>query len=331
MPNIRRWVGGVACATAVVMLGATSATAAAPSADPGSDVTVVSGSRLAALSTSAATRGTREAAARRYVAEQARLGRLVDLTTTKSAVVDDATVVWDAAIALDDVTIETAAVDAPTDAGVDQAVRVTSHQAPEARGSAVADLGTGAGLGAPSSYSGGTYLGGNCVSTTTTGGTATNCWQKYKIAQSTSTRDQFYYGRWATATATGGYTPTLIDLRSRPWAGSTAVASLADYWPRAGQKLCTSSGSIGFSSSGFSVTVPIQDCTEVSPAPNGTEMGVRYDQGAIFSGTSHGTEFGMVVNAFKGRVPSMADYTYVKFCYHTYASCAGNLRKDSGW
>lgn len=111
------------------------------------------------------------------------------------------------------------------------------------------------------------------------------------------------------------------------------MKQLNNYWPRAGQKLCTSSGEVGFEWQGFSASIPIQDCKEVTPSPDATarSMGVIYDQGAIFDGRAHGTEFGMVYATSKGTNPSMADYNYSKYCRGTYANCDGVLRKDSGW
>lgn len=66
----------------------------------------------------------------------------------------------------------------------------------------------------------------------------TGCSAKYRTSSSTSTTDHLSHERWATVTgkpASGGlreYSPAVIDLRSRPWAGTavTRTRSLVDTW-----------------------------------------------------------------------------------------------------
>ena len=266
-----------------------------------------------------------------YTESQARSGRLVDAAATRTATVGDTTVTWDAALVLDSVVVDTLYGETSAEPqGQGVAIVTAGEQANVTSGTA--PLSAGAGLSAGQNAAGGNYINGSCASTTTTGGTATSCFEKYKLKQNSSTRDHFYYGRWATATgASNAWTPTQIDIRSRPHKNNTSIATMSNYWPKAGQNVCAGGGTFGFSASGFSISIPIQQCSDLTPIPNGTTMGVIYDQGAIYNGRSKGTDFGMVVDTFKNKTAYLADYTYVKFCGATYLSCDGNLRKDSTW
>lgn len=281
----------------------------------------------------------RASAKREYIDAQARQGRLVDDEFADSSIVNGVAVVWDKPVIVNSVKVDVVSDSTPSPSPGAEGIGI---QATVDEGSAptMSPVSSGAGLDGLSEVGGGTRVGGWCVSTkSTTGNSLTSCFEKYRLTYKTATNDYFYYGRWATATGKAvdwapDWLPTRIDLRSRPWTGyENQVKQLNNYWPKSGQKLCTASGEVGFEWQGFKASIPIQDCEDITPGPDATThtMSVLYDQGAIFSGRSHGTEFGMVYATSKNANPPIADYNYAKYCRLTYADCDGVLRKDSGW
>ncbi|MFF2622578.1 hypothetical protein [Oerskovia jenensis] len=333
-----------ACVVALSMVGLLSTPASAaeqtpslPSEDAGAVTLTAIDAATIATAADAPITSDEAQAVNDHLASQANAGRLLDAGDVTSADVGDATIVWEHGVAIESLEVAT---EIGEGGAVDQEVALVTTANPDAEGSAASS--TGLGLAAAGRYSGAAFKGGDCYTTFTTlpnakNNKVTGCWEKFKIDQSTPTRDYWYYGRWATANGgTGASTkPAYIDIRARPWAGSTAVAGLVNYWPKNGNTICSGGSSTSFGYAGFSATIPVQQCSEITPIPNATkkEMGVIYDQGWSYSGVTRGADFGMAVSTFKGAVPSFADYNYVKFC-NASAGCAnahGNLRKDAGW
>ena len=332
----------VTVAVACVVATIPSAAMAAPGDTGGSDshVTKVSKAELVAASANSKDAASRAEAKSAYLDQQARSGRLVDGQHIKSAVVKGATVVWDDGVNVDGLTF---APMSGADGNVDgqELILESSPNVSAATGGSTST--TGLGLDVTSGLRGGTRVSGSCVTTTVNGDDATTCFAKYKATYVSTSYNYYYYERWATGVARPAttwaiaYTPAIIDIRSRPWAGSSAAThtkQLNDYWPRGGSVGCTQSGSVGYSAAGVSMTVPLQDCNTTTPIPDATSktMGVIYDQGSFGSGQSKSAEFGMTVALDKGYVANMADYTYMKFCRpYLCQNQSGNLRKDAGW
>ena len=305
---------------------------------------------LEAASVDPATATERDSAADDFVAEQARSGKLVDAAETNAAVVDGVATVWEDGVDLTSVTVTTAAETDSNDVvaqgfevigSADPSTEDTSDEGDTIVGDELAaddGVATGLGLSGLASPKGGKFLSGYCSTTSKFGDKLTSCYEKYKIKTSTSTRDYYYYGRWATAVGDENCAlcfdaiPTRIDIRSRPWSGSAGAgfAALVDYWPRAGVKSCNDH-TIEISVKDFSGKIPIQDCEEINPDPGTTSMRVIYDQGKVFSGRTRGVDMGFAYSTLKGKNPQLADYSYAKFCTGTYANCDGVARQDSGW
>jgi hypothetical protein len=317
-------------------IGALTPPASAAQHDLRTSTVSLDGATLARAARHGGNAGERGRAVDSYVRDQMRSGRLVDGADVRSAVVDGVSVVWDSPVTVDKVDVETAS-DGSSAGPVAEGLGTQGWVADEP--DVLDGVSRGVGLTAVAGVRGGSRTSGYCVTTrSSTGNSLTSCYEKYRLTYATSTRDFYYYNRWATATGTTAnlvnWTTTRIDIRSRPWSGqANQVATLNDYWPRAGQNLCTASGSLGYSFQGFSASVPIQDCEDITPTPDATakSMTVIYDQGAVFSGRSHGTEFGLTYATFKGKNPAYADYNYAKYCRGTYLNCDGVLRKDNGW
>jgi hypothetical protein len=279
------------------------------------------------------TRVSKTNAINAFLSAQARSGRLLDASNIKAAVVDGVSTVWESGLSLDSVQ-----VDSVDDGGTEPAAQGVTVQAHALRDVVAESIAPSLGMENLIDRTGGNFLGGYCTTTTVNSNKLTSCFQKFKAAITTS-RDYYYYNRFATAEGHQisfgfDYSPTKIDVRSRPWSGTAGagVAALADYWPRAGVKSCDDH-SITISYGSLSGEMPIQDCDEVNPSPDATQkaMVVIYDQGSVFSGRVHGTDMSFVYSTFKGMNPAYADYTYAKFCRGSYANCDGVLRKDSGW
>jgi hypothetical protein len=286
----------------------------------------------------------RDAASAEFTAEQAQMGKLVDAAETNASVVDGVATVWENGVDLTSVTVTTAAETDSKDV-VAQAFEVIGAADPSTEnvpnpGDEVLitdeQAATGLGMSGLASASGGTFVSGYCTTTSRNDNKLTSCFEKYKIKASTSTRDHYYYGRWATAVGKDckpyclDHKPTRIDVRSRPWSGDQGFAATAGYWPKSGVQNCKDR-SIEISILGFGGKIPIQDCTEINPDPGSNSMRVIYDQGAMFGGRVHGVDMGWAYSTFKGKNPRMADYSYAKFCKGTYATCDAVSRQDSGW
>lgn len=333
-------IGALVTVVAVCAIVAIPSAAIAAPGDADTNVTSLSEAELVQAAANASTAADRAKAESAYLDQQARTGRLVDQRYVNAAVVGDATVVWDDGVNVEAVTFAETTDAQGNDVGLEVALETSPDESATQGGTTYT---TGLGLEVTSGLRGGTRVSGNCVSTTLNGDVATSCFAKYKATYTSSSYNYYYYERWATGTARPAttwaiaYTPALIDIRSRPWAGSSAAThtkQLNDYWPRGGAIGCTQSGSVGYSAAGMSMTVPLQNCDSTTPIPNATSktMGVIYDQGTYGSGRSKSAEFGMTVALDKGYVANMADYTYMKFCRpYLCQNQSGILRKDSGW
>jgi hypothetical protein len=333
-------VSGMTLLAIVVVAAVAPATA---NADGGAVVhrtrTVVSGEHLRSAAKDGKQAAVRDAARSRFVSDQARAARVVDIAATTAAVTDGLTVVWENGISVDQVSLDTTTSDEGKTGGEGLGVQTT----PASAGAATRGVTTGAGLESPISITGGAFQGGGCTTTTSgTGNKLTACWQIYKATnEGNTTFDYYYYDRWATANGvvTPWYDPnnwdaTYIDIRSRPWKSvASRIAGLVDYQPRNAITNCVGSGGLGLSYAGLSASIPIQECDDTFPYPDATSktMRVVYDQGAIFSGTIHGADFAMMVSSWQGQTAVLADYNYAKFCHGTYLSCDGVARNDSGW
>lgn len=318
-----------------------SVAVATPEAELEVDVTVVSEAQVERAANHRATASERARATEAYLDAQARTGRLVDEGDVEAAVVGGATVVWDEAINVDSVVLAQTVDSEGREADLEVALTTSIDDAAPVVGSAAS---TGLGLEVTSSLRGGTRVSGNCATTTVNNDSVTTCFAKYKASYTSASYNYYYYERWATATgrtgtwATRAYAPAIIDIRSRPWAGSSAAShtkQLNDYWPRGGSTGCSQVGSVGYTSAGMSMNVPLQNCDMTTSIPNATTktMGVIYDQGGYISdGRTRTASFGMTVAMDKGYVANMADYTYAKFCLPNLClNQSGNLRKDAGW
>lgn len=318
--------------------GALPASAAEP-AGPSVTSINVTAAELRAAAQNPVTRVARERARDAYVSAQSRAGRLVDEVATSAAVVDGLSTVWERGVTVANLQVRSARMPGETEPLAEDFL-VESGGDPVAAAASAESSAVGVGLSGAYGVSYGNRLAGSCITTTSgTGNKLTNCYEKYAVTRDgNATYNYFFYNRWATAEGKDisfglDYTPTRIDIRSRPWAGyGGRTDQLNDYRPRAGSSYCsTQSWSIGIAS--FSATVPIQNCEETNPIIDATarSAGVIYDQGAVFSGRVRGTDFSMIVAADGGETPVLADYNYAKYCRGTYATCDGVLRKDSGW
>jgi hypothetical protein len=277
-----------------------------------------------------------------FVLEQAQAGRSVDASAVTTASISGLTLVYEAGQTVSNVTVDT--VTDPGDSETSgEAYGVTASDPED-----IVDLPTVPtppckdpatcptppfdpaapaftnGVGLAASVNGATQQAGKCNTLKGSRGNLTSCWARYKVSDSNKKADYYFYDRWATANGKALTGPdniaVKIDLRSQAYANITGIA---DYAPRTAIKTCTQAGSVGLSYGALSVDMPLSECEEVTPYPDTTlkKMRTVYDQGAIFSGRTHGLEMGVVYITAAGKVSSANHYSYARFCRVTYASC----------
>jgi hypothetical protein len=240
---------GIAVSTMLLTLAVSSSAAFAdgvPAPVPARDVTestiALSENALQAGTNDAATAAERLSAQSDFTDDQARLGKLVDISDTEAAVVDGVSTVWERGTKITDVSVKTA-VKSDTGNAVAQSFEVVGYADPASEDTSgdIGDDGVTAGLGLSglASASGGKWLSGNCTTTSKSGDKLTSCYEKYKIKTSTASRDYYYYGRWATAvetrTAGSALTPSPPASTSGPTRGRATPVRMSPLWSTTGR------------------------------------------------------------------------------------------------
>lgn len=270
-----------------------------------------------------------------FVLEQARAGRPIDAGAVCTATVQDLTLVYE-----QNQTISSIAVDRVTDpadpenGGEAFATTVTENEVPDQPAEedvAASTLSTGAGLAA--AVNGAKQQDGACHTLKGKRGNLTACWARYKVDDDNKKNDYFFYDRWATANGKSATGPdniaVKIDLRSQ---AKKNITGMVDYAPRTAITNCTQAGDVSLGYQGLSVSMPLSECEEVTPYPDAGANKMRnvYDQGAVFSGRTHGLEMGVVYSTKSGKTSNADHYSYARFCKATYLSCSSLDENPNG-
>lgn len=134
-----------------------------------------------------------------FVLEQAEAGRSVDLSSLNTAEVAGVTLVWESGSQIDWLRVATGvAADNPED--VAQGLEIVSSEVGDAD-EADPDILTGVGLQAIG-IAGATRKAGGCTTADGSRGKLTYCRTKYKIHESNSSSNFYFYDRWGTARGT---------------------------------------------------------------------------------------------------------------------------------
>lgn len=283
----------------------------------------------------------RDNAAREFLNESARQGRLLDRRSVRSAVSPaHGSLAWDGNEIVDEVRIVTGTDPNSGEVGA-RALGMKVGHGPDDGAYGAANVAQGLGMSALSQVTNGDRRGGHCSTYTHEDGhKMTSCWEKWKLVESSTTRDNWVYNRWGTALARGdgfwhNYTVKELTLRSRPWSGTKGrVAALVDYWPSAPGQQCAQGASVGIGVGVFSATLPFNSCdgTDTFANANTFELSSTWEGS---NGTSAGNNAAIALQTWAGKELVMADYTWATFGDQHTASGAQETDNfwvyDTGW
>ncbi len=245
-----------------------------------------------------------------YLAKESRRGNNLDLSMVRSSVLPDSTtVVW----GVDSQVQAVGVVTTDTDRGLGL---ITSDSG---QTSATVPQGPpGMAMGAFNAVTNGTYQNGTCTTASSFGDTATSCFEKYKINNTTNNRWRWAYNRWGTGDPQGStHKINEITIRSRPWSGTASdVAALNDYQPRSGGNICTSGGEISVSYAGFGAKLPIDNCDQTDVSPNATAKSMMAQWTGSYTGIAKSAQFMMFLSTYNTDL-TMADYIWTNFRYES--------------
>lgn len=282
-----------------------------------------------------------------YTESQAAEGRMVDSARVNVAGVDGGIAVWESGSKVDQVSRARYLI-TDTSTGEQgeiedlELIGVEDHTSPYYLDPGPEEpvlAGSGSGMTAARSMSGGALLAKYCQTWSHNGNKVTGCVEKMKPNNDYSkTRDYYAYNRWGTAEGKVidwgiDWKVTKFDMRSRPNAAYPSYTKgMSDYFPNDRAELCSSSSTnLGVGSLSF--TIGLTNCSEKSPIVNATTktMGVIYDAGAVFEARVKGVDYEQEVWTYQGSsAPRLGLYNYGKFCRGTYATCSATVGK-SGW
>jgi len=189
----------------------------------------------------------------------------------------------------------------------------------------------------------GSYSGG-AVTVQVDGDHLTSAWERYKIKETKTDRDIYYYGHWVTATgktiggATPDHYPGAIDIRSRPKTGRRGdFLQMRDYWPKTSGAHCDTS-SVGIGILGFSATLPLGNCDGFTPDPDASNILMKntWSDGACRDSRAEYLDLGMAVDV-KPTVSTavLSDYSYARFetaiCDQDASNDPRVIYADPGW
>lgn len=277
----------------------------------------------------------REDAAREFLNDSARQGRLLDRRSVRSAVSPaHGSVAWDGSEVIDEVRIVTATKPGSDEVAA-QALGMKVGHGPEEAPYGAAQAAQGLGMSALSNVTNGGRQGGHCSTYThSVGHKFTTCWEKWKLVESSETRDHWVYNRWGTAQARGDgflhkYSVKELTLRSRPWSGTKSrVAALVDYWPSSPSGQCSNGASTTISYGIFSATLPFNSCSATNTFANANTFELESKWQGNAESTA-GNNAAIALQTWAGQVLEMADYTWATF--GDFDTIGGYTTEDNLW
>jgi hypothetical protein len=316
----------------VPLAGLPASAAEAPPA-----VETIDAADLTAASTDPATEDDRAKAADEFMADGANSGVLYDDDEVSSAVVGDTTVAWSDSVDLSKVIVSPGTTD---DSPIDGIGAIGSND-PNATDVKLTEMGSES-LGSVSGQWG--NVSGGVVQVTVSGYKLLSGWERWRVRETNSDREVYYYGHWATAVGKSvsgpDKAPYQIDIRSRPKSGlRSTFLQLRNYYPKTSSPSCGSSGSISVSALGFGGSLPMQNCSSLSPDPdaNAIQMKVVWDAGKCKNGTTEGADLALIVDTKPSKVAILSDYSYARFdtsggtCNIDSGDDVRAIYKDPGW
>lgn len=266
-----------------------------------------------------------------FLEEQARRGRNLDLDEIRSAAITtdagEVQIVWEQAVG-----VTAVGVSESEDA---RGLGVSLAETGEGESASAAPPGMG--MAAFNNVRNGTRVGGTCTSVSANGNRATSCYEKWKLAPSNGL-DRWAYDRWGTGVPAGGWKPTEVTLRSRPWSGTLSrLRQFNDYWPRGGGNVCPGGNpvaSIGYG--GFSASIPISQCQVTTVDPNASAFSMMskwLSPSIVSSTTAKSSDFAVILSTTQGQTLTMADYIWTSYLppWSACRTCYVTAWRDSGW
>ncbi|MBM6398768.1 hypothetical protein [Phycicoccus sonneratiae] len=336
----------VGVTAAVAGLVAPAAAHAAPAAAEATRTTRVvdqvrfSGAQVVAEAGRDRGQARADAAKRDFLASQARSGVLWDGTEVASATLGrDTDVAYSTNIDLTQV--RTALVE---QADGEQSSEIQAVGEPKAASTSSAQ-GFRAGSDSLKNVAGqvnGSYSGG-ALTVQVSGDKLTSAWERYRVKESKTDRNIYYYGHWATAVGkvvSGGndHHPGTIDIRSRPKVGHRGdFLQMRNYWPKESGTNCDDYNvSIGIL--GFSAGLPLGNCEGFTPDPNASDILMKnvWSDGACRDSRSEYADLGMAVDVrTSASTALLSDYSYARFeeaiCDQDSGDDIRVIYADPGW
>ena len=245
-----------------------------------------------------------------FLEDSASNGRLYDASEVQAAVVGDVSVAWPDSVDLSHVATATD----PASEAVGLAV-VASND-PSSADQTLARMGSESLIGADGQW--GNRAGG-VVQVTSQGFKILSGWDRYRVQETKTDRDVYYYGHWVTAY--GHYesgwdaAPYVVEAASRPKQGlRDTFLQLRNYWPKVDQPSC-SGGELSVSVLGFGGSLPLQNCSSLRPDAdaNAIKVDVVWTAGECKDQTVEGADLGMAVDVDPGKIAILSDYAYAQF------------------
>lgn len=265
----------------------------------------------------------------RFLDNQVTLGRDLGLEGVRAAKLGAVTIVWEAGVKIDRV-----GVVGDGDGG---GIGVTQHEEHGGPATLSPPFGTTNGL---RNVKGATETGTACTMIAAYGNRATSCFEKWRIRDTTKTNDYYVYDRWGAAEPGSGSGATEVTIRSRQRRGTEgSIASLLDYWPGAGGKVCDLAKGTGSIQLGrladFSATFPIASCAATDMSVNARDFSMMSQwkgQGAgAGAAATRSSQFYVTLRTWQGKAPEMADYIWTSFTRSHGGSGGSVTWRKSGW
>lgn len=218
---------------------------------------------------------------------------------------------------------------------------VVASNAPTSADQAIARMGSEGLIGAEGQWG---NRSGGVVQVTSQGFKILSGWDRYRVRETKTDREVFYYGHRVTAyghhESMWDDAPYIVEAASRPKRGLRwTFLQLRNYWPKVDEPSC-SGGELSVSVLGFGGSLPLQNCSSLWPDAdaNDIKVDVVWSAGACKDQTVEGADLGMAVDVDPGRTAILSDYAYAQFSGGSSRPCdtesSDNIRviyADPGW
>jgi hypothetical protein len=347
----RMWSGALVLIVAVGVTASSSTRALADATPSGpeeeSTTTVISALEIARAADDRSMVDERGEAEDALLGQSADNGVLYDAAEVASSVVDDASVAWTDNVVIENVVIagrenlDAEAAAEPAGSADDLGLGLEAESSPGAADTAVANLGSSQLTGVEGRW--GDHTRGT-VQVAVGNYRIISGWERYRVPESKTDRDIYYYGHWITAygedvRGSWDHSPKLLDIRSRPKRGYLKqFMQVRDYWPKVSNPKCSPTGDLSVSVGAVGVSLPMQNCSSLDPDLDLSTFTSRvvWNAGLCNDNRVEGADLGVVVDVKPGKVAVLSDYSYAQFssagkCDQYAGDNTRVIYSDPGW